>query len=446
MKKILFVGMMAVAALMGCSETDGLQAESPFEEEIDLFDEEEIPEEELYSNVPFNFSVAGETAITRGMTTTGFNNVGLFCLAKRPINDGITELRKPSWSGKAKAVINQHSIWKKNIPVSVQYTTGNSIKMVWDNPMNKDYYPYYPNKDWFAYGFVAYHPRTENLVYTQTSITAYIKLDGRDKVLYSMAKAPKMDLSEDYLNQLSFSKSFYEELNPDGSSEFPEPGTEEYIYPYFHFDVLTSTLNFYFYSKGEPVNNLHIEKVEFDDFPCIMYLGLAKMLRYADKTAYDMKSSIAAKPFVLNDDKFEANNLSQFEELAGGPFGHYELYEDNGDAISGQRNADGSYKYTLTTERKKVGGSIYIPPVYSGHSREALKIYITVADDAGNTYKSQSPVVVKTKSGWKQATSYDIPIWLNNPSQVAKDASLAEWVAADPIEVNATNTTWEELP
>lgn len=446
MKKILLVGIVSVAALLGCSETDGLQAENPLEEEMNLVDDELIPEDELYSKVPFNFSATAEPDITRGMTTTGYNNVGLFCLAKRPINDGITELRKPSWSGKAKAVINQHSIWKKNVPVSVQYTTGSSIKMVWDSPMNKDYFPYYPNKDWFAYGFVAYHPRTENIVYTQTSITAYIKLDGRDKVFYSMAKAPKMELNDVNLNNISFSKSFYEALDPDDTGEFPEPGTEEYVYPYFHFDVLTSTLNFYFYSKEEPVNSLHIEKVEFDDFPCIMYLGLARMLRYADKTAYDMKSSIAKKPFILNQEKFDDNNLSQFEELADGPFGHFELYEDNGDAISGQKNADGSYKYTLTTERKKVGGSIYIPPVYSGHTREALKIYITVADDAGNKYKCQSPVVVKTKSGWKQATSYDIPIWLNNPSEVAKDASLARWDVGDPIEIDATTTTWVEQP
>jgi hypothetical protein len=93
-----------------------------------------------------------------------------------------------------------------------------------------------------------------------------------------------------------------------------------------------------------------------------------------------------------------------------------------------------------------VGGSLYIPPVYSGHSKEELKIYITVADDAGNKYKCQSPVKVKTKTGWKKAASYDIPIWLDNPAEVAKDASLAEWVAAEPIEVNATLTNWVQQP
>lgn len=436
MKKILLVCLVSVAALIGCSETDDLQVENPLEEEV-------IPEEELYSNVPFTFiaSLPPDTGyVTRG-TNEGktIDNFGLFCLAKYAINDGVTENRNPSWSGKAKAVINQHSIWKKNVPISVLYTSKTGVRVLWDNPMNSDYYPYYPDKDWFAYGFVAYHPRTENIVYTQTSITAYIKLDGRDKVMYSMTKGPKDPLNDESMNQKAFSKTYFDYVNP-------QSGAEEYVYPYFSFQTLTSTLNFYFYSKGEPVNNLHIDKVEFDDFPCIMYLGLAKLLRTASKKAYDMKSSIAQKPFILNEDKFNDNNLSQFEELAGGPFGHFELYEDNGEPISGKKNADGSYEYTLTTERKKVGGSIYIPPVYSGHSREALKIYITVADDAGNTYKSQSPVVVKTKSGWKQATSYDIPIWLNNPSQVAKDASLAEWVAADPIEVNATLTNWVQQP
>ena len=439
MKKNLLFGVVAAAVLMGCSDTSDFQVEKPLEQEM-------IVEEEFYSNVPFNFSAAENTAITRGVTATGYDNVGLFCLAKRPINDGITEQMKPSWSGKSKALINQHSVWKKNVPVGIQYTNGNHVKLVWDNPMNKDYYPYYPKKDWFAYGFVAYHPRTENLLYTQTTITAFIKLDGRDKVFYSMSKAPKMVLSNETLNQLSFSKSFYQALDPEGTGEYPEPGTEEYVYPYFHFDVLTSTLNFYFWSKGEPINNLHIEKVEFDDFPCIMMLGLAKMLRYADKTAYDMKSSISSKPFILNQDKFDERELSQFEELKDGPFGHFELYEENGAPIAGQKNSDGSYKYTLSSEKIKVGGSLYIPPVYSGHSREALNIYITVADDAGNKYKCTTPVVVKTKTGWKKNTSYDIPIWLNNPSEVAKDASLAEWEAAEPIEVNATNLQWVEQP
>ena len=127
-------------------------------------------------------------------------------------------------------------------------------------------------------------------------------------------------------------------------------------------------------------------------------------------------------------------------------FGHFELFDEDGTSISGKKNTDGSYKYVVTTEEKKVGGSLYIPPVYSGHSKEVLNIYITIADDYGNKYKSVNPVKVSSKTGWKKGTSYDIPIKLNNPSEVAKDASLAEWVAADPIEVNATLTNWVQQP
>ena len=243
MKKLLLVGFVSVAALTGCYNTDDLQVDNPLEEEM-------IHEEELYSTVPFNLSAAnviGDSEnkdITRSYISNeegrGYDNVGLFCLAKRPIKDGITEGRKPSWSGKASALINQYSVWKKNIPVSVRYSSQSGIKMIWDNPMNSDYFPYYPAKEWFAYGFVAYHPRTENIVYTQTSITAYIKLDGRDKVLYSMVKTPKAVIKTESVNELGFSKSYYEELDP-------EPGAEEFIYPYFSFETLTSTLNFYFY-------------------------------------------------------------------------------------------------------------------------------------------------------------------------------------------------------
>ncbi len=445
MKKILFVGLVSVAALVGCNQADDLQVNNPLEEEM-------IPEEELYSDVPFNLSRVDfdsdtlDSSLTRSYIDTetfrGFDNVGLFCLAKRPINDGITELKNPSWSGKSSAAINQHSVWKKNVPVSVKYASATGVNIIWDTPMNPDYFPYYPAKDWFAYGFVAYHPRTENIVYTQTSVTAYIKLDGREKVLYSMAKDPKTKLKTESLNKLSFSKSFYNELDP--SVFEPNSGAADFIYPYFHFETLTSTLNIFMWSKEEPQRNFHVEKVEFDNFPCIMYLGLARLLRLADKTAYDMKSAIVKNPFIKNDSVFDARNLSQFSDLTSW-LGHFELYDSNGESISGQKNADGSYKYAITATKQKFG-TIYIPPVYAGHTKANIRIFITIADDAGNKYKNVNPVVINAPTGgWTKGKSYDIPIWLNNPSEVAKDASLADWKVETTYDVDATGTNWEEV-
>jgi hypothetical protein len=441
MKKLLLLGVMSVAIMTGCGDTDDMQVISPREGEI-------LSEKELCSDVPFRFvadSIEIQTdfdGVTRGSNEGKLmDNFGLFCLAKQPIKDGVTGKKSPSWSGKASAEINKHSVWKKNIPISVRYSTDNRINIIYDNPINPDTLPYYPEKEWFSYGFVAYHPRTENIVYTQATITAYIKLDGREKVMYSMAKEPKDLFTDDEVNKWAFSKPYFEYLG-----EGPQSGAEEFVYPYFSFQTLTSTLNFYFFSKDEPVSNLHIDKVEFDDFPCIMMLGLATMLRDANKIAYDMKSSIATSPFIKNDNIFSEKGLDQFPELTSA-FGHYELYEENGESISGQKNADGSYKYTLTTEKRKMGGSIYIPPVYAAHSRSTLKIFLTLADDYGNKYKCQSPVEVPAPAnGWGRNTQYNIKIMLNNPSEVAKDASLAEWKLGDPIVIDATSKSWTSLP
>lgn len=435
MRKSLLLLAIVLAILTGCANSEDVLENTFLGEEV-------LTDEQLQSTVPIRFAPVSITAtveempLTRtsasGNTITG---LGMFCLGKRPINDGITDGRSPSWSGKSKnQYVNTLGVWKNNEPVSLVVGGDNKGDIVWGDPtIGASYMPNYPNKDWFAYGFVAYYPRTENLVYTQTSITAYIKLDGSKPVFYAMAKEPLAGLDDDTKN-LSFSKSYYEALDA-------ESGTEKFINPYFEFEYLTTALNFVFYSKGEPVNNLHIDKVEFDKFPCIMMLGLAKMLRYANKTAYDMKSFIASNPFVWSDSVYQARELSQFEDFADGYEGHYELYEENGESISGRTNSDGSYKYTISTEKKKVGGAIYIPP-----TKRELKLFITVADDNGNKYKCENPVLVSTKSGWKKGTSYDIPIWLNNPSEVARDASLAQWEPGEPIVVNATNTTWEELP
>ena len=451
MKKILFVGM-AVAILVGCSDTDDLLTNIPLEEETTSV-------AELCSNVPIRFADADvsevmDGSITRGTTgeTITLPNLGLFCLAKRPINDGIAGGLNPTWSGLSKnSDLNLLSIWKKNVAVSLRCQTGiNKSKVLWDAPnnaMSEEYFPYYPDKDWFAYGFVLYHPRTENIDYTYSTIKAYIRLDGTKRVFYSMAKEPKTVIGDD-TDKLGFSKSYYDAISGH------DPGVEELIYPYFTFEALTSAVRFNVKSKEEPNTKLHVEKIEFDDFPCIMQLGIADLRRYkTTKVAFDMKSSISKKPFILNQHDFDSLALNRFPDMAEmtTPWGHYELKEEDGTSISGKQNVDGSYKYTLTTSDMLVGGTIYIPPVYKTHSRANLKVYVTIADEAGNKYRNSSPIEVNAPSangadGWERGKSYTIPLYLNNPAEVANNAALAEWEAADPIEVNATLTNWVQQP
>ncbi len=434
MRKTLSI-MALVLALIGCANDVDIQ-ESIF------VDENVLTDEQLVSTMPIKFAPVtmaytveemNPTRTSAGVET--ISNLGLFCLAKRPINDGITENRTPSWSGKSSALINKMSVWKKNIPVSLINSGANMGDVVWDVTMNSNYFPYYPDKDWFAYGFVAYYPRTENIVYTLSTINAYIKVDGSKPVFYSMAKEPLVNIDAT-TNSLGFSKSYYQDIDA-------ESGMEKYIYPYFTFEYLTSALNIIFWSKGEPQTNLHVEKVEFDNFPCIMMLGLAYMKR-SGSVAYDMRSAIATNPFIKNEEAFNDRNLSQFPELTS-CLGHFELYDSDGGSISGKKNADGSYKYAITATKRKFG-SIYIPPVFAGHSKEDIKIYITIADDAGNKYKNVNPVVINAPTGgWTKGKSYDISIWLNNPSEVAKDASLADWKVETTYDVDATGTNWEEV-
>lgn len=437
MKKILLVGV-ALVTLAGCSDQDNLQANIPLEEET-------IAADLLCSNVPIRFANVEaddfvKDGITRGIAgeTINYPGLGLFCLGKRPINDGITEGKKPSWSGKSSALINTYSLWRNNIPISLRYyVSKKQSKVLWDTDMYGANAPYYPDKDYFAYGFVLYYPRTENIVQTQTSITAYIKLDGSQRVFYSMAKQPKVVLNND-IDKLGFSKSYYKAIDP-------EPGVEELIYPYFTFQQLTSGIKFALYSKEEPNTKLHVEKIEFDNFPCIMKLGLATLQRYADKTPYDMKSSIAKNPFILNDSIYEANNLSQFPDMPSW-LGHFELYEENGEPIAGQKNPDGSYKYTLTKDTLPIGGTIYIPPVYAGHTKANPKVHITIADEAGNKYKTSTAITLNAPiHGWQRGCSYTYKLYLNNPAEVVTNAEVANWTVTF-FDVNATTTKWVEEP
>ncbi len=429
---------IVLALLTGCTNNEDIQE--------GMFSEKEVlTDEQLMSTVPMKFAPVTMSATieevepTRGSSDLRnglLSNIGMYCLVKRAISD---DAPIPSWKDASKdEYFKKMCIWKKNVPVSLKATGPDKGDIVWDNTMTHDYFPCYPDNEWFAYGFVAYYPRTDNIVYAYSSIKAYIKLDGSKPVFYGMAKEPQIRVDA-ATNSLGFSKKYYETLKTLGLES--EDGLERYIYPYFEFEYLTSALNFVFASKTTPRTNLHVDKVEFDNFPCIMRLGLADARRYSDKKMFDMKSKIDAKPFVINNDKYNEFELSQFPELTSW-LGHFELYEENGESISGQKNADGSYKYNLTTKQQKVGGGIYIPPVYSGHSKEVISVYITLADDYGNKYKCKNPVLVSTKSGWKKGASYNIPIYLNNPAEAARDATLAEWVAADPIEIDATHTTW----
>ncbi len=451
--------MFAAACLTACNSNDLPLAAESFAEDSASF----VPQE---SNVPIRFAPVSVQNVTEDYNQAGiarrspgtgsysWDRLGIFCLAKYSI-EGLTAVHNPTWSGIArKADLNKYSIWKKNELGSLQFDDNtNKGKIVWGSDY-KDEFNFYPANDWFAYGFVAYYPHTENIVYTQGTITALIKVDGDDDVCYAMAAAPKTPTpptNDTYsaIYRKGFSRSYYNAISGHDS------GVDEWIYPRFEFTRMMARLVFYIHMKEEPKYNLHVEKVEMEDFPCIMKVGLAS------KTSGNMKLNLDSSPkkwFMRNYDDLNAQKVKMmacykmdslqieenFPELSS-PFGHFELREENGESISNQKNEDGTYKYALSTAWITIGGGIIIPPVYEGHSRSSLKIYVTLADDNGNTYRNRSAIVVPPPTGgYKTGESYPVPIALSNPIPAPSDGEITDWEVESARNIT-TNSEWEVL-
>lgn len=456
MKYKSIVWLFAAACLTACNSNDLLlDAES--------FNEDNASIVPCVSNVPIRFApvdlqdVTGKSiqaAASRRSNGTGSyssDSVGIFCLAKYSI-EGLTEIHTPTWSGIAKKPvgINEYSIWIKNELASLQYKDNSDAgKLVWDKDY-KDETGFYPNNDWFAYGFVAYYPHTQNIVYTKGTVTALVKVDGDDDVCYAMAKKPKTVTGDSQLDRSGFSRSYYAGLSHDS-------GVDEWIYPRFEFTRMMSKLVFTIRMKEEPKYNLHVEKIELENFPCIMKVGLAS------RTSGDMKLNIDSNPkkrFIRNkadlDEQkekmracYKMDSLQieeNFPELKS-PLGHFELREENGEPISNQRNDDGSYKYNLSTQRIEIGGGMLIPPVYTDHSKSTLQVYVTLADDAGNTYRNRKSISVPPpQGGYVAGYAYPVPLALTCPIPSPSDGEITDWEVEELGSINETLTQWERLP
>jgi len=454
MKHKSFIFAFAAACLTACNSNDLALTADSFVEDSACF----VP---CVSNVPIRFAPVGMNSVTgiynqaaasRRSSSTGsysYDQLGIFCLAKYSI-EGLSPVHTPTWSGLArKADINKYSIWIKNELGSLQYNNNSTTgKIVWGKNY-KDETGFYPDNDWFAYGFVVYYPRTENIVYTQGTITALVKVDGDDDVCYAMAKSPKVVTGDTNLDKSGFSRSYYAGLDHDD-------GVDEWIYPVFEFTRMMARVEFYIRMKEEPKYNLHVEKIEVEDFPCIMNVGLAS------KTSGDMKLNIATSPkkrFIRNFDDLDAQKKKMmtcykmdslqieenFPELSS-PFGHFELREENGESISNQKNEDGSYKYNLSTTRIQIGGGLLIPPVYEAHSRSSLKVYVTLSDEEGNKYRNRTYISIPPPAGgYVAGYSYPVSIALKNPIPAPYDSEITYWEVEDP-KVIETSSEWEALP
>ena len=301
---------------------------------------------------------------------------------------------------------------------------------------------FYPKQDWYTYGFVAYHPWTKYVVGAGTTVKAYFKIDGNDDIIHAIASTPEATLGED-LDNLAFSRSYFNTIRSQG---LPWEGTS----PKFQFKHVLTRLNFSFrFDENDlPARNLHVDKVEFDEFPCIVQLTLASL----DKTAGVVKDMITPSStiYVKNSNTSElgkvvvdGDTLMYTDPNFASAFGHFELREKGETPISGIREG-ASFKYNLSSEFKKVGDCILVPPVKDTHSKRDIKLFVTLCDDNGNKFKNSSYIKITCPStGWLMGKSYDVRITLNAPSGYGTSLAPSMSAASTSTETADGTILWQ---
>jgi hypothetical protein len=158
--------------------------------------------------------------------------------------------------------------------------------------------------------------------------------------------------------------------------------------------------------------------------------------------------------YVLNDNSDQLGSTKTFDGtlLKNKPgfesiFGHFELREQGETPISGIRQG-GAFKYNLTTEMKKVGDCILIPPVKDIHQKRDINLLVTICDNNGHKYQNTTAKfkIMCPTGGWLQGRRYDVLITMSPPiasSPGMRAAALpdlgaagqAEWVPQATVDV-----------
>jgi hypothetical protein len=311
---------------------------------------------------------------------------------------GLAENRSITWSKQSTIdLYNILGVWQDNVRAHVKATGAGTGKIVWDDPNEMHYYP---SKDWYSYGFVAFHPSADSIQYASSNLIAFFTVDGNDDVFYAKANNPSADIESAY------SSFFYKDY----------PGAEQ---PYFDFKHLMAKLVFKFKLKDEPTTLIHVDSVAIENYPNAMSLTIAR------------RTSAAT-------DIIEAGggNVYKPSSLKG----NYWLREKDDSSISGKIDptTGTDYKYNLTTSEITVGDGILVPPVPSGGSYSNPKLRVYLKDDAGNVYTTAEPMVVTCPSGgWKAAKQYNINVTLKSPVLIMSEARIDGWTSVDEdIEVS----------
>jgi hypothetical protein len=400
--------LLAIVGLTACSGNDDVQNDS--------LEAGKLARELVASDVPITFAPveladvqwgAEPMGETRGGSVNGddftMDSLGIFCLAKKKLADGPVN---PLWDGLTSKFYKPYHLYADNVMASVIGTEEGKGIIQWDKEFKMHYYP---ANAWYTYGFVAYHPWTDCIVRAKKLITAYFKVDGNDDLIYAICPGPERTFGDDAVDTLGFSKQYYDAIRTQGLDW-------EGTYPKLQFQRLMSRLDFYFKLDYTPTKNLHIDKVEFNNFRCIMAVPLASL----DNTNGVMSNTIPSEPYVLNQSKLKTIKVNgdtiwkTYPEMASYT-GRFELREKGETPISGIK-AGSDYRYNLSSDPIKVGDCILIPPVLKKWSNSSISLYVTLCDDDDKKFRNKTAITIPAPDPrWDMGTRYKVEITLNAP-------------------------------
>ena len=413
MKKYLLIIGIASAMFAACSSSEEVLTQNTQEP----IDEENVTREDLMGDIPIEFAdITGSATVeqTRGSASVGdafkSGTMGIYCIGAKKINIAAED---PKLSGSSTALGKILSLWLENVSAHVEPTTDNKGYIVWDNPYEKHYYP---QKDWYAYKFAAYHPRTEYIAKTSQAVAAYIPIDGNDDVFATIAEGPRVSIGAD--DSKAYSQKYFEAVGANNITAYHRP--------YFNFKHMTSRLKFKVKLKDDfdCDRELHVDSICFSDFPNIMKIALAKfdngdlinnwysygfVTNYSDYMPESLKADLPKKTIIVSGKETEACVVN----------GLFWLREPDDSSIGEKVN--GQYKYVVNKDDYiDVGDCIMMPPVYKDHTKSTIKLEVYLADNYGNKFTTVQPIEISAPDkdpsdpddvgGWKSGKSYTIKV------------------------------------
>lgn len=380
-------------------------------------DEENVTREDLMGDIPIEFAdITGSATVelTRGSANVNGSfksgTMGIYCIGAKKINN---EAEDPKMSGSSTALGKILSLWLENVSAHVEPTGNNGDGYIkWDNPNEKHYYP---RKDWYAYKFAAYHPRTEYIAKTNQAVAAYIPIDGNDDVFATIAEDPRVSINTE-TDAKAYSQQYFEAVGINNITADHKP--------YYSFKHMTSRLKFKVKLSSDCERQLHVDSICFSDFPNIMKIALAKfdngdlinnwysydfVTNYSDYMPKSLMADLPKKTIKVNGQDVEACVVN----------GLFWLREADDSSIGEKVN--GQYKYVVNTnDYIDVGDCIMMPPVYKSHSKSTIKLQVYLADNYGNKFTTLNPIEIAApapdptdpndEGGWKGGTSYTIKV------------------------------------